>query len=38
MLQIYREYASLDVKKYQKEACIQALKLWYQDFWVRYKE
>ncbi|PVH71883.1 hypothetical protein DL98DRAFT_577142 [Cadophora sp. DSE1049] len=29
---IYREYGWPDLDKYQKDACIQTLKLWYQQF------
>jgi hypothetical protein len=35
MRNILREYGWPDVEKYQKEACIQALKLWYRDLQVR---
>jgi hypothetical protein len=35
MREIYRKYGWPDVEKYRKEACIQALKLWYQDREVR---
>jgi hypothetical protein len=35
MRKIYREYGWPDVENYRKEACIQALKLWYKDLEVR---
>jgi hypothetical protein len=38
MRKILREYGWPDVEKYQKEACIQALKSWYRDFRVRKNE
>ncbi len=30
MRKIYREHGWPDLDKYQKEACVRALKLWYQ--------
>jgi hypothetical protein len=38
MRKIYREYGWPNVENYQKEACIQALKLWYEDLRVRQRE
>jgi hypothetical protein len=38
MRKMYREYGWPDVENYQKEVCIQALKLWYEDLEVRQRE
>jgi len=32
MRKIYREYGWPDLDVYQKEACVRAFKLWYQQF------